>query len=43
MREWALIAQSFSGWNLTEIKELSQRERKNWLEVARETGRLVRG
>jgi hypothetical protein len=42
MREWAIIAQSFSGWNLTEIKGLSPRERENWLEIARETGRLVR-
>jgi hypothetical protein len=43
MREWALIAQSFTGWSLTEIKELSPRERDNWIEIARESGKLVRG
>jgi hypothetical protein len=33
--EWAALTRSFKGWTLTEIKTLSPRERKNWLEVAR--------
>jgi hypothetical protein len=33
--EWAALTRSFKGWTLTEIKQLSPRERKNWLEVAR--------
>lgn len=35
MAEWTALTKSFKGWTLTEIKALSPRERKNWLEVAR--------
>lgn len=35
MYEWSTIAVSFKGWGLSDIKELSPRERQNWLEVAR--------
>lgn len=42
MYEWKLLATSFSGWTLSEIRELTPRERKNWLEVAREIGKVVR-
>jgi hypothetical protein len=41
MDEWKLLTLSYSGWTLTEIRELSSRERKNWLEVAREHGKVV--
>jgi hypothetical protein len=33
--EWAALTQSFRGWTLTEIKQLSPRERKNWLQIAK--------
>jgi hypothetical protein len=42
MAEWAVISLSFPGWTLTEIKEMSRRERTNWLEVAKEYGKVVR-
>jgi hypothetical protein len=42
MAEWALLTLSFPGWTLTEIKDMSRRERNNWLEVARELGKVVR-
>jgi hypothetical protein len=33
--EWSALTQIYEGWSLTEIKELSKRERQNWLEVAK--------
>ena len=33
--EWAALTELFKGWTLEDIKNMSQRERKNWLEVAR--------
>jgi hypothetical protein len=35
MYEWSTIAVSFRGWGLSDIKDMSPRERKNWLEVAK--------
>jgi hypothetical protein len=29
------------GWTLSEIKDLSPRERLNWLEIARAAGKVV--
>jgi hypothetical protein len=43
MRDWLALTKSFKGWTLTEIKELTPRERQNWLEVAREYGKVVNG
>jgi hypothetical protein len=42
MYQWATLAVAFSGWSLEEIQRLSFRERKNWLEIGRELGRVVR-
>jgi hypothetical protein len=42
MSSWAALAFSFPGWNLNEIKDMSPRERENWMEVGRELGRLVK-
>ncbi len=42
MHDWMALSISFTGWNLNEIKELSPRERNNWLEMARTIGKLVR-
>lgn len=42
MYEFKMLVISFSGWTLTEIYGLSSRERKNWLEIAREQGKVVR-
>jgi hypothetical protein len=42
MRQWAAIATVYSGWSLTEIQALSPRERLNWLEIAKEIGKVVR-
>jgi hypothetical protein len=43
MRQYAVIAESYPGWPLSEIQALSPRERKNWLEMAKEYGKVVRG
>jgi hypothetical protein len=33
--EWAALTQLYEGWTLEDIKSLSNRERKNWLEIAK--------
>jgi hypothetical protein len=33
LAEWKALTDEYKGWTLTEIKELSHRERKNWLEL----------
>jgi hypothetical protein len=33
MAEWSALSDRHSGWTLTEIKELSWRERTNWIEL----------
>jgi hypothetical protein len=35
------ISKVFTGWTLTEIREMSPRERTNWLEMARVYGKVV--
>jgi hypothetical protein len=40
MQEWTAIAVSYPGWSLKEIQEFSPRERTNWLEIARELGKV---
>lgn len=35
MFDWSNLAIAFTGWSLSEMKDLSPRERKNWLEVAK--------
>jgi hypothetical protein len=42
MNQWAALAGSYPGWGLKEIKKLSPRERLNWLELAREQGKVKR-
>jgi len=42
LEEWALISISFTGWTLNEIKEISPRERTNWLEMANFFGKVNR-
>jgi hypothetical protein len=42
MHQWTALAVAFSGWSLKDIQRLSFRERKNWLEMGRELGRVVR-
>jgi hypothetical protein len=41
MYEWAQLATSFVGWSLNEIKDLSPRERTNWLSIAGNLGRIA--
>ena len=36
------LTTAYPGWTLTEIKELSIRERKNWIEAAVASKKLVR-
>jgi hypothetical protein len=36
------LTRLFKSWTLTEIREMSYRERINWLELARENGKVVR-
>jgi hypothetical protein len=38
--DWAAVANSYPGFTLNEIKDLSPRERFNWLEIAREEGKV---
>ena len=33
--EWAAISELYSGWTLSEIKDMSPRERGNWIELAK--------
>jgi hypothetical protein len=33
---WMILTKVFTGWSLSEIQELSYKERANWLELARE-------
>jgi hypothetical protein len=40
--QWAGLTHSFSGWSLTEIQELTPRERSNWITIARGLGKLKR-
>jgi hypothetical protein len=42
MTQWTALSASYTGWSLTEIQELSPRERNNWLEIAREYGLVVK-
>jgi len=42
MTQWKTLVDAYPGWTLKEIKELSPRERLNWLEVAREYGKVVK-
>ena len=37
--QWSMLTSEYMGWTLTEIKELTNRERKNWLEIASYTSR----
>jgi hypothetical protein len=32
-----MLTNEYVGWTLSEIKALSHRERKNWLEIAKHT------
>jgi hypothetical protein len=40
--QWSTISKYFTGWSLDEVKELSPRERLNWLEIIREAKGIVR-
>jgi hypothetical protein len=33
MREMDLVSKAHPGWSLTEIKDMTRRERHNWLEL----------
>jgi len=35
MAEWTALTRLYEGWTLTEIQQLTNRERKNWLEVVK--------
>jgi hypothetical protein len=36
MAEYLALSDRHQGWTLTEIKELSVRERRNWIEIVKE-------
>ena len=42
MFEWALISRSYPGWGYNEIKSMTYRERKNWIEMSKAYGVLAR-
>jgi hypothetical protein len=33
MRIWKLLAEQYPGWTLNEVKELTKRERANWINL----------
>lgn len=33
MSSWAIISRWYPGWTLSEIKDLTPRERMNWAEI----------
>jgi hypothetical protein len=39
---WASLSRLYKGWTLTEIRDMSYRERLNWLEIARVNGKVVK-
>ena len=42
--EWAALTELYVGWTLEDIKNLSNRERNNWLEIAKNRyGRITDG
>jgi len=43
MAEWFILSNAFKGWTLTEIQNLSHRERANWIEVSKEYRKAVSG
>ena len=40
MNQWSALAESYPGWTLKEVQKMSPRERLNWLEIARERGKV---
>jgi hypothetical protein len=42
MFEWALVSRSYPGWGYNEIKSMTYRERKNWIEMSKAYGVLAR-
>jgi hypothetical protein len=40
MFELATLAGAYPGWSLETLKDLSPRERKNWIEVGKATGKI---
>jgi hypothetical protein len=40
--EWSGLTTAYPGWGLTEIKELSYRERNLWIEMALASKKLIR-
>lgn len=34
MRSWSILTRLYQGWTLSEIKELTPRERRNWMDIA---------
>lgn len=38
MDQWAALAAEYRGWGLTEIQNLTPRERINWMNLARGRG-----
>jgi hypothetical protein len=34
MMDWLVLSNMFPGWSLAEIKDLSPRERQNWLTLS---------
>jgi len=42
MTQWKTLVDAYPGWSLTEVRSLTPRERLNWLEIAREYGKVVK-
>jgi hypothetical protein len=42
IKEWSFLSDIHPGWSLTEIALLTPRERKNWIELAKEEGKAVK-
>jgi hypothetical protein len=42
MAEWVALTMSYPSWSLKDIKKMSPKERHNWLEIAKNQGRIIR-
>jgi hypothetical protein len=42
MAEWVALTMSYPSWSLEDIRGMSSRERYNWLEIAKNQGRIIR-
>jgi hypothetical protein len=42
MSEFVALTISYTGWTLSEIKDLTHKERHNWIEISKQYGMTAR-